>query len=137
MSENYQNWVERVVGGRDAKPLNSGDVVKSSAGEQFGVIEFVKIQKEKFLAEVGKKGDFYIYHFYPIEKLQNALIHDFYNPMSDALVQCFKNGDQIEASWEEDMRAFAVRVRGWTTNIWGDEMALRVIDILDEKLKES
>lgn len=132
--ENYQSWVERVVGGRDAKPLAEGEVVKSSSGEPFGAIQFLKLQKEGFVAEVGKKGDQYIYHFYPEEKYLGALIYQFYEPMSNAFIELFKRPEQVEAVWEEDMKAYAVRVLGYVNTIWGDELALRVIDIVEANI---
>jgi hypothetical protein len=130
MTDNYQNWMERVVGGRNAKPLTSGEVVKSSKGEPFGAVEFVKIPKQGFMAEVGKKGDTYIYHFFPAISDKQ-----FYDLMSEALLEVFKREDQIEVDWADEMKAWAVRVRGWTDHVWGDELAIRAVDRLDELLR--
>ncbi len=140
MSDNYQSWVERVAGGREAKPLSTGEVVKSSAGEPFGAVEFVKVEKKGYSAEVGKKGDFYIYHFYPdATHLANPHVTPQFSPkfftaLEDAFLQVFKNPEQIEAAWVEEMKSFAVRVRGWAHTVWGDDLAIRVIDVLEEKL---
>lgn len=149
MSDTYQNWMERVVGGRDGKPLNPNEIVKSSAGEPFGAVEFVQIQKKWFTAEVGKKGKFYIYHLYPRQQLcpdvsRWAVSHPliagcsttFYDAMSRSFLEVFKNEDQIEAEWVEEMKAWAIRVSGWTDNVWGDDLALLAID-KTEKMLES
>jgi hypothetical protein len=130
VNENYQNWVERIVGGRDAKPLNPGEVIKTPSAEPFGAIEFVKVQKKNFAVEIGKKGDQYIYHFYPAEKQ----VWRFKDPMSEALLEVFKNPEQIECDWVEEFQSFAVRVRGWANTVWGDELAIRAIDLLEQKL---
>lgn len=136
MTDTYQSWVERVVGGRNAKPLDSGEIVKSSAGEPFGAVEFVQIYKPNFMAEVGKKGDKYIYHFYPSKKIldHGAIAKDFYEPMATTFLDVFKREDQIEADWVDEMKAWVVRVSGWTNHVWGDELALRVIEKFHELL---
>ncbi len=135
MTDTYQHWVERVVGGRDAKPLSSGEVVKSSGGEPFGVVEFARVTKDDFVAEIGKKGNYYIYHFYPSPRYMAGTI--FEDIMTDVLVDLFKREDQIETDWVPEMRAWAVRVSGWTDSIWGDDLAVRAIHRLDEALKEA
>jgi hypothetical protein len=135
-NDTYQSWVQRVVGGREGKPLNEGDVVKSSAGEPFGALQFVKFEKKGFLAEVAKKGEQYIYHFYPEEKYHGAIIYRFHEPMAEAFLQVFQRPEQVESVWEEEMMAFAVRVSGFVNTVWGDDQAVRVIDVVEEKLAE-
>jgi hypothetical protein len=134
VSDNYDSWVERVVGGRDGKPLEGGEIVKSSAGEPFGAIDFVRIQKDDFLAEVGKKGDDYIFHFFPAEKYLNSLF-EFSSRMEDALLESFKDATRVQAAWEDLMKAYAVKASGFANNVWGDELALRVVSALEQKLK--
>lgn len=145
MTDTYQNWIERVVGGRNAKPLSSGEIVKSSSGEPFGAIEFVRVDKIGFIAEVGKKGDTYIYHFFPAipyqpnprvdgaEMAVNGII--FSEALSGAFIEVFKREDQIEMDWVEEMKAWAVRVRGWTDHVWGDDLAIRAVHRVDELLR--
>lgn len=146
MTDTYQNWIERVIGGRNAKPLSSGEIVKSSSGEPFGVIEFVGVPKQYFVAEVGKKGDKYIYHFYPLPKhrpdIRDGMMSQepingttFYDAITHAFLDVFKREDQIEAEWVEEMKAWAVRVSGWTDHVWGDELATRAIERVEELLK--
>ncbi len=147
MTDTYQDWIDRVSGGRNAKPLSSGEVVTSSYGKPFGAIEFVRIAKKYFVAEVGKKGDKYIYHFFPAPPLQprsgySMLSEDFVagtltifsTAMTNALLEIFKREDQIEVDWVEEMKAWAVRVSGWTDHVWGDELALRVVEKIQEFL---
>jgi hypothetical protein len=139
MMDTYEHWVQRVVRDPTAgKPLSTGEIVKSSAGENFGVVEFMQINKPHFLAELGKKGDKYIYHFYPSEEIlkRGAIVHDFYEPLGSALLEIFQRGDQIEADWVEEMLAWAVRVSGWTNHIWGDELAIRAVNRFEELLQE-
>ena len=145
MSDTYQHWVERIVGGRDAKPLHNGEIVKSSSGTPFGVIEFARIVKSNFVANLGKKGDKYIYHFYPLDKyhpsfngsiVSQTIVNGttFYGALSKVFLELFKREDQIEADWVPEMKAWAVRVSGWADNVWGDDLAVRAIHRLDEVL---
>lgn len=137
MTDSYQTWVNGVVNGRMAKPLSSGEIVKSSSGKQVGAIEFVVLPKTYFMSEVGKKGNAYVYHFYPapgIALIEGSLGKKFYDCLSEAFLDVFKREDQIEADWVEEMQAWAVRVTGWSDNVWGDELAVRAIDRLDEIL---
>jgi hypothetical protein len=148
MSDTYQNWVDRVTGGRDGKPLHPNEFVKSSSGEPFGTVEFIKLSKKWFIAEVGKKGKAYIYHLYPRTQLcpnigaasiSHPLIAEccttFYDAISRSFLDVFKREDQIEAEWVEEMRAWAVRVSGWTDSVWGDDLAVLAIDKLERVLE--
>lgn len=149
MTDTYQNWIERVSGGRTSKPLSPGEIVKSSSGEPFGVVEFVRIPKKYFVAEVGKKGNKYIYHFFPAPSFQtnvsSSMVSEvmvdgtstmFSKALSKAFLEIFKREDQIEAEWVEEMKSWAVRVSGWTDHVWGDELALRVVEKVQEFLTE-
>ena len=131
--ENFQSWVERTVANREAKPLSSGEVIKSSAGQAFGVVEFARIEQEDFLADVGKKGDFYIYHFYPM-----PITHEKSLALMDALEKAFpkifKDNGEVEIDWVPEMNSAAVRVSGWTSHVWGDDLAVRVVDVVQEEI---
>ena len=134
MTDTYHHWMERVAGGRNAKPLSTGEVVKSSSAEPFVAVEFVRIPKAHFIANVGKKGNAYIYHFYPSARLLSGTT--FEDTLADVFLELFKREDQIESEWVDEMKAWAVRVRGWTDHVWGDELALRAVDMLEEVLGE-
>lgn len=132
MSESFELWVERVTKAPGAvAPIKSGDVVKSSAGKSFGAIKFVQVKKKLFLVEIGKKSDVYYYHFYPSTETNPT---DFYEKMADAFISVFKNKDQVEADWVPEMNSWAVRVNGLGDNIWGDDLAIKVINLLDTML---
>lgn len=130
MSENFQTWADRIAV-RESKPLTEGEIVKTPPPQPFGVVNFAKAEKKGFTVEIGKKGDVYIYHFYPASE---ALVWRFKGPLEEAFLQIFKNPEQIEADWVEEFQSFAVRVSGWVHTVWGDELAVRVIDVLEEKL---
>ena len=53
------------MGGREGRPLATGDTVSTPGAQDFGTIEFAKLTRSRYRAEVGKRGDCYIYHFYP------------------------------------------------------------------------
>lgn len=133
-ADNFQSWVERLARDENSsKPLTTGEVVKSSAGEPFGAVSFARIEKAHFIAEVGKKGKHYIYHFYPNEKWLGAVAAFMY-PVKDAFEELFKDHGEVEIDWVEEMMSWAFKVSGWTDHIWGDELAVRVIEVADEKL---
>ncbi len=133
MSESFETWVERVTKTPNVVvPLKSGAKVVSSSGKSFGVVEFAKVSKKLFMVEIGKKSDVYYYHFYPSTEVSQ---NDFYEKMADALLVAFKNKDQIEADWVPEMNSWAVRVTGWGNNIWGDDLAIRAINLLDTLLE--
>lgn len=135
MKTGFQNWVDDVTKSLKPADIKPGEVIKSSAGEPFGAVTFVKVPKHNFLAEVAKKGDYYIYHFFPTEKWLGR-IASFYYPMMDGFTQLFKDHGEVEHEWVEEMTSFAVRVNGWANHVWGDELALRVLDVVDANLEE-
>jgi hypothetical protein len=132
MKDQYDDWLNRVVAGRKGKPLNAGEVVGTSADtpEPFAAIEFAEIDRPKYFAEVGKKGGDYVYHFYPKGISKDV----FEDKMGDALLGVFKNADQLEAVYTEELNSWAVRARGFASNIWGDDLAVKVFDKLDSLL---
>lgn len=136
MNDTYQNWVERVIAGREAKPLTTGETVKTQ-GEPYNMIDFVRVDRSNFLAEVGKKGDRYVYHFYPIEKWMPATdtTGRFEALLREAFLEVFKNLEQVETSWVDEMSSWWVQVTGWANNIWGDDLALRAIESLQQRLE--
>lgn len=136
MNESYQTWVERVIGGRDNKPLSEGEIVKSSSGQPYGPIQFVTLQKKGFKVEVGKRGNDFLYHFYPEEKHFGSMIYTFFEPLTDSLVQAFQDSDRLSAVWDEDMKSWTVLAKGFVNHVWGDELAVRAIDIFEQKLAE-
>ncbi len=131
MSESFETWVERVTKTTSIVPLKPGTMVTSSTGKSFGAIDFAKVSKKLFMAEIGKKSDVYYYHFYPSTEVSQ---NDFYEKMADAFLEVFKNKDQIEADWVPEMNSWAVRVTGWGDNVWGDDLAIKVINLLDKML---
>jgi hypothetical protein len=134
--DTYDNWVERVIVGRGGKPLSAGDVVQAPAGTPFGTIEFVKIDRPHYKAEIGKKGGDYIYHLYPKETKMSQAISVFEDRMGDAFLEVFQNSSQLEAGWTPEMKAWAVRARGFATLLMGDELAIKVLDVLDKLLEK-
>jgi len=120
------------MGGRQAKPLSTGETVATSADhpEPFNAVEFVRLDRPNYVAEVGKKGDDYIYHFYP-KKVDEG----FEDKMGDAFLAVFNSNDQVEAGFTDELNSWAVRVRGFAHHLWGDDLAIRVLDKLDSLLE--
>lgn len=147
MSSSYQQWISEVTKGKLGGTLQSGELVKSSSGKPFAALEFVQVTKKEFIAEVAKKEPFYIYHFFPSSKyastFNNKVRQDpvvngctFLDVLSDAFIEIFKREDQVVVDWVYEMKAWAIKVSGWTNHIWGDELALRVIERVAEIIEE-
>lgn len=132
MKDSYNSWVDRVAGGREGKPLVAGETVATSADnpKPFAGVVFVSLERPLYRAEVGRKGDDYIYHFYP--KKQDDKFED---KMGDAMLSSFKYVDRLESVYTEEMNSFAVRARGFASNPFGDELAAKVFDKLDSLLE--
>jgi hypothetical protein len=64
-------------------------------------IEFSFIDREKYVAEVGKKDGLYIYHLYP--KL-SSILETFGDKLGDAFISVFKFKDRLSAKHDEVMR---------------------------------
>ena len=131
MTKSYNDWVERVMTEKQMVTLDNGDVVKTAAAEPFKVTEFfVAEPRDKYYVEVAKRGNDFIFHFYPAEGLSN-----FFDAMSDALVESFKRTEQIEAAYSDELGSWAAKASGFVDTVWGDELALLVLSILDKKLE--
>lgn len=132
--DGYDDWMSRVIGGRKGRPLSAGESVSTSADtpEPFSAIEFVMVERPLYSVEIGKKGGDYIYHFYPSDAVKDS----FEDKMGDAFVTVFKNQDRIEAVFTDELSSWAVRARGFAHNMWGDELAIKVLDSLDSMLEK-
>jgi hypothetical protein len=126
--------MERMLGGRDAKPVSEGETVAVSAAEPFGAIEFVRFHRKHYIGEVGKKGVDYIYHFFPIPSYNTETPEfpkNFADKLGDAFNEVFKIHERVEASFTEELNSWAVRVSGYAGNPLADDLALKVFDVLD------
>lgn len=135
MKETYEDWVLRVMAGRKNRPLSAGESVATSADKPtpFSSIEFVKIDRKSYVAEIGKKGSDYIYHFYPKDIPKD----EFEDDMGAAFLEVFKNKDRIEAAYTEELNSWAVKANGFADSLWGDELAMKVLSNLDNLLEGS
>lgn len=129
--DTYDAWVERVAAGRDGKPLNPGEVVEPGAPTPYTSIEFVRTDRDHYVGEVGKRGDDYIFHFYPKTE---EVKRDFENKMGDAFLEVFKNPEQVQSAWTEEVGSWAVKVTGFAKTLWGDDQALSIFPKLDALL---
>jgi hypothetical protein len=130
--DSYQSWMERQLGGRDARPLVSGEIVESSAAEPFGVIEFAKTERAKYNAEVGKKAGDYVYHFFPKD---GTFPPNFEALMGDAFLAVWMFPERIQASFTPELNSWAVRAVGFATNPLSDDLAISLFAVLDLKLE--
>ena len=131
MSKGYNDWVQRVMAEKETVTLENGEVVKTSAAEPFKVTEyFIAEPRDKYYVEVAKRGNDFIFHFYPADGIAN-----FFDELSEALVEAFKRSEQIEAAYSEELGSWAVKASGFVNTVWGDELAMRALSLLDERLE--
>ena len=136
-ADSYQSWMERMMGGREARPLETEEVIKTSAGEPFAPIEFAKTERELYHAEIGKKMGDYVYHFFPLPSHPQGPGLDFpthfEEKMGEAFLQVFQFEERIEAVFSPELHSWAVRAKGFATNPMSDELALSLFSVLDQK----
>jgi hypothetical protein len=133
IADSYQAWMERMMGGRDSRPSEAGDIVQTSPGEPFDAIEFAKVERPKYLGEVGKKLGDYVFHFFPLP--EKEFPKDFESKMSEAFLDVFKFEDRVQSTFTQELNSWAVRAVGFALNPMADELALRVFPALDQKLE--
>jgi hypothetical protein len=133
IADSYQAWMERMMGGRDSKPAEVGDVVQTPAGAPFDAVEFAKTERSRYVGEVGKKlGDF-VFHFFPLAGQQFP--QNFEERMSEAFLEVFKFEDRVQSTFTPELNSWAVKAIGFATNPMADDLALRVFPALDKRLE--
>lgn len=130
--DTYNDWVDRMMAGREAKPVEDGEVIRASAGAPFGTIEFLRMDRPKYVGEVGKKGGDYVFHFFPKEG--ESLPPNFEEKMGDAFLEMFKFQDRVQSIYTEELSSWAVRAVGYANNPLADDLAIKVFDVLDKLL---
>lgn len=135
----YDSWLERVVVNRSNPSLQEGELVGAGKPEPYSPINFVKVEREKYTAEIGKRGKDYIYHFYPNPR-DGEFRPDFEEKMGDAFLAIFKDANRVESAYTElesnpPLQSWAVKANGFVDNVWGDEQAVRVLVALDKLLE--
>lgn len=133
IADSYQAWMERVMGGRESKPTEVGDVITTPPGEPFDAIEFAKLERPKYLGEVGKKIGDYVFHFFPLP--DEEFPADFEAKMGEAFIEVFLFEDRVQSVFTPELNSWAVRAIGFATNPMSDDLALRVFPVLDQKLE--
>ncbi len=134
--DTYDAWVERVAAERKVKPLTAGDVIEPGKPQSYTSVEFLRLEREHYIGEVGKRGDDYIFHFFPKAHTDSTFASDtrFEEKMGDVFLSVFKNPNQIQAAWTEEVSSWAVKVTGFVNTVWGDDQALSIFDKLDKAL---
>ena len=132
--DSYNAWVERMAAGRNGKPLSAGEVVEAPAAEPYTSINFARFKHRYFVGEVGKRGGDYIFHFFPLAPYAPRKSEEFEEKMGDVFLKVFKNPNQIQAIWTEELSSWAVKVSGFANTVWGDDQALSIFEKLDVAL---
>lgn len=64
-------------------------------------IEFARVDREKYVGEVGKRDGVYVYHFYPRTV---DVLATFGDKMGDAFLKVFKFADRLSSKHDEIVR---------------------------------
>lgn len=73
------------------------------AGGYEQAIEYARVEKEKFVGEVGKRDGNYIYHFWPRTE---ELLPTFADKLGDVFLAVFKFPERIASKHDEIIRCF-------------------------------
>ncbi len=101
-------------------------------------VEFTKVVRSQYLAEVGKKGNDIIFHFFTSGETfprSEATQTAFEDVMGDAFIEVFRLPDRLQAAFTEELRSWAVRVIGFADNPAANMLAGNLFDALDRRLK--
>jgi hypothetical protein len=131
MNDAYKDWMHRVVGGREAKPLATSEQLKFASDEPISVINYTKQKRAGYAGEVAKKGDDFIYHFYPSDEIFEI----FGDALGDAFLVVFKLEDRLEASYVPEFKSWDVKASGFAVSPLAESLALKVFDVLDAILE--
>ncbi len=126
----YNNWIKKIVSGESGESLTSGTFYTPGDPQDYKPITFHTLDREWYVGEVAKKGNDYIYHFYP--KGDHRL---FEQKMEDTFLFVFKNANQVQSAWSDELNSWAVKVTGFGNTIWGDTQAESIFSILDNALQ--
>lgn len=66
-------------------------------------IEYARVEREKYVGEVGKRDGNYVYHFWPRTE---ELTKGFSDKLGDAFISVFKFPERISAKHDEVIRCF-------------------------------
>jgi len=136
--DTYDDWVDRMMTGRGGKPFNEDreTVISLEGARPFASMEFLRLERPAYIGEVGKRGDDYIFHFYPgpgWDEVPSSFT--FADKLGDVFLDVFKNPNQVLADYTEEFGSWAVKVTGFARTVWGDEQALSIFDKLDKALE--
>ena len=132
MSDTYKDWVNRIFENKPPVNLTTGEEVQVDSAKPFGPISFERIDRPKYVAELGKKGNDFIYHFYLLSNIEN-----FEDKLGDAFISTFKDVDRVEAAYSPELNSWAVRAKGFVDHLWGDELSVLVFNSLDNLLEKN
>jgi len=135
-SDTYDAWVERMAAGREGKPLSAGEAVEPGKPQSYALVEFSQVASKFFHGEIGKRGDDYIFHFFPRAPYAPEKSGEFEEKMGDVFLSVFKNPNQIQAVWTDELKSWAVKVSGFVNTVWGDDQALSIFEKLDAALSK-
>lgn len=93
-----ESLLKHGLGRDDAQPMR-----EFVGGDYEQAIEYVRVERDKYVAEVGKRDGNYIYHFWPRTR---DILKTFGDKLGDALLSVFKYPERVSAKHDEVVRCF-------------------------------
>lgn len=112
--------------------------LQKQGGEPFDTINFRRTERDMYAGEVGRKGNDLIFHFfaYPQTGFPGSFRtkKGWEETMAAAFENVFKHLDKIEAVFTDELRSWAVKVRGYGDNPAADQLCEKLFKNLDDLL---
>lgn len=96
--EAMESLLKRGLGEQKSAPLQ-----EFVGGGYEQAIEYARVEREKYVGEVGKRDGNYVYHFWPRTV---ELTQGFSDKLGDAFIEVFKYPERIAAKHDEVVRCF-------------------------------
>lgn len=114
------------------------ETLQKKGGEPFKPLEFYRTERALYIGEAGIKDKDLVFHFfaYPQTGFPGSLKtkKPFDDVMGDAFEKVFKHLDRVEAAYSDELKSWAVRVRGYADSIGVEMLRDRLFQTLDELL---
>lgn len=132
-------WVDEMKNKLASQGMKDADISEAveslrqieKGPQPYNVITFARTERPKYVAEVAKKGEDFIYHFWPDKALDFT---QFENLMGDAFLEVFKFPERCASEYIPELESFAVKVSGVSANPFIDGLLPEVFKVLDERL---
>ncbi len=112
--------------------------LRDQGSEPFKPVRFYSTQRARYVGEVGRRENDLIFHFFALPNLAFPISDQsqksFDDVMGDAFIEVFRYEDRVEAAYSDELKSWAVKVRGYGSNLAAPELCDRLFEALDRRL---